>query len=126
MIRSELVSQPADDTHTLHSFVGGELCGFDPVSDELARKLKRVSAPRSYVLVPIPTTLLKTYLDDVVTLICRTVEEKTLGLASVLPSATNCSPRIYLCKPYNYQGSTLRAQPTAQPIGVLMIFQRDV
>ena len=44
---SELDSQPADSTPTLHSFVGSELCGFEPVSQELVRKLIRDSAPKS-------------------------------------------------------------------------------
>ena len=62
-IRSELDSQPANSTPTPHSFVGSELCCFEPVSQRLVRKLIRDSAPKSSVLDPIVTTLLQTYLD---------------------------------------------------------------
>ena len=65
-IRSELDSQPADGTPTPHSIVDTELCGLEPMSQELVRKLLRDSAPKNCVLHPDSTALLKTYLDDVV------------------------------------------------------------
>lgn len=62
-LRSEPDSQPADSTPTPHSFVGSELCCFEPVSQQLVRKLIRDSAPKNSVLDPIVTSLLQTYLD---------------------------------------------------------------
>ena len=78
-ICSELDSQPADSTRTLHSFVGSELCGFEPVSQELVRKLICDSAPKSCLFDPIPTTLLKTYLNDLGLLIYRIVNESLMS-----------------------------------------------
>ena len=63
-ICTELDSQPIVDTYISHSFVGSELCSFEPVSQEFVRKLICDSAPNSCVLDPIPTTLLKKNLDD--------------------------------------------------------------
>ena len=42
-VRSEPDSQPADGTPTPHAFVGAELCGFVPVSQELVRKLIKIT-----------------------------------------------------------------------------------
>ena len=58
-ICTELDSQPVVDTYISHSFVGSELCSFEPVSQEFVRKLICDYAPNSCVLDPIPTTLLK-------------------------------------------------------------------
>ena len=62
-----------------HTFVGSELCSVEPVSQEFVRKLICDSAPNSCVLDPIPTTLLKKNLDDLVTLICRIVNDSLLS-----------------------------------------------
>ena len=45
----------------------------------LVRKRICDSAPNSYVLDPIPTTLLKKCLDDLVSLICRIVNDSLLS-----------------------------------------------
>ena len=63
-ICTELDLQPVVDTYISHSFVGSELCSFEPVSQKFVRKLICDSAPNSCVLDPIPTTLLKKNLDD--------------------------------------------------------------
>ena len=76
---TELDSQPVADTYISHSFVGSELCSFEPVLQEFVRKLICDSAPNSCVLDPIPTTLLKKYLDDLVTLIYRIVNDSLLS-----------------------------------------------
>ena len=72
-ICKELDLQPADGTPTPHSFVGSETCGSEPMSQESVRKLIGDSSLQSCALDPNPTTLLKTYLDDLVPLICRIV-----------------------------------------------------
>ena len=56
---TEYDSQPAVDTYISHSFVGSELCSFEPVSQEFVRKLTCDFAPNSWVLDPIPIILLK-------------------------------------------------------------------
>ena len=76
---TEYDSQPAVDTYISHSFVGSELCSFEPVSQEFVRKRICDSAHNSCVLDPIPTTLLKKYLDDLVPLICRVVNDSLLS-----------------------------------------------
>ena len=58
--------------------LASELCGFEPVSQKLVRNLICHSAPKSCVLDPIPTTLLKMYLDDSVPLISRIVKQTLL------------------------------------------------
>ena len=78
-ICTELDSQPVVDTYISHSFVGSELCSFEPVSQEFVRRLICDSAPNSSVLDPIPTTLLKKNIDKLVPLICRTVNDSLLS-----------------------------------------------
>ena len=77
-ICTELDSQPVVDTYISHSFVGNELCSFEPVLQQFIRKLICDSAPYSCVLDPISTTLLKKNLDDLVPLICRIVNDSLL------------------------------------------------
>ena len=78
-ICTELDSQPVVDTNISHSFVDSELCRFEPVSQEFVRKRICDSAHNSCVLDPIPTTLLKKNLDDLVPLICRIVNDSLLS-----------------------------------------------
>ena len=78
-IWNELDLQPVDDTCIPHSFIGRKLCSFEPVSQEFVRKLICNSAPKSCVLNPIPTTLLKLYLDDLVPLVCRILNKSFLS-----------------------------------------------
>ena len=78
-ICTELDSQPVVDTNISHSFVGSELCSFEPVWQEFACKLICDSAPSICVLDPFPTTLLKKNLDDLVPLICRIVNDSLLS-----------------------------------------------
>ena len=77
--RSKFDSQPADDIPTLHSFVGSGRCGCEPVSKGLVRKRICDSALKICVLDSVLTTWLKTYLDDLVPLICRIVNESLLS-----------------------------------------------
>ena len=49
------------------------------MSQDLVHNRIGDSAPKSCVLDPVPTTLLKTYLNDLVPLICRTVNESLLS-----------------------------------------------
>ena len=72
-ICKELDLQPADSTPAPHTFVGSKPCGSEPVSQESVRKLIGDSSLQSCALDPIPNILLKTYLDDLVPLICRIV-----------------------------------------------------
>ena len=83
-ICTELDSQPVVDTYISHSFVGSGLCSFEPVSQEFVRKLICDSAPNSCVLDPIPTTLLKKCVDDLVPLICRIVNDSLLSGLSLI------------------------------------------
>ena len=78
-ICTELYSQPVVDSYISPSFVGSELCSFEPVSQEFVRKFICDSAPNCCVLDPIPTTLLKKCLDDLVPLICRIVNDSLLS-----------------------------------------------
>ena len=78
-ICTELDSQPVVDTYISHSFVGNELCSFEPVLQQFIRKLICDYAPNSCVLDPIPTTLLKKNFDDLVPLICRIVNDSLLS-----------------------------------------------
>ena len=77
--RSKFDSRPADDIPTLHSFVGSGRCGCEPLSKGLVRKRICDSAPKICALDSVLTTWLKTYLDDLVPLICRTVNESLLS-----------------------------------------------
>ena len=78
-ICTELDSQPVVDTYISHSFVGSELRSFGPISQEFVRKLICDSAPNSCVLDPIPTTLLKKNLNDLLLLICRILNDSLLS-----------------------------------------------
>ena len=87
-----LDSQPVVDSYISPSFVGSELCSFEPVSQEFVRKFICDSAPNSCVLDPIPTTLLEKYLDDLVPLICKIVNDgsvpRKIKEAVVIPLLT--------------------------------------
>ena len=78
-IRTELDPQPVVDTYISYSSVGSELCTFEPVSQEFVRKLICDSAPKGRVLDPIPIILPEKYLEDLVPLICRIVNDSLLS-----------------------------------------------
>ena len=78
-ICTELDLQPVVDFYISHSVVGSERCSFEPVSQKFVRKRICDSAPNSSLLDPIPTTLLKKNLDDLVPLICRIVNDSLLS-----------------------------------------------
>ena len=67
-IRDDLVSRSCEPP-TFAIFDGPQLSQFEPVTDELIRELILKSPTKSYMLDPIPTSLTKQCLDDLVSLI---------------------------------------------------------
>ena len=96
-IRQDLDSQPSEPA-AFSAYIGPKLCLFQPVTEEEIRKLIVESPTKTCMLDPIPTSLTKECLSDLLPLITRIVNS-SLGSGVVPPQFKQAVVTPMLKKP---------------------------